>query len=117
MTSAPVAVTTTSSRFAPHNTVGTGPVSFERKHHALFELFGVVERNQTGKDRFFPNRQTHAVTVLQSKSCFLVGEPKFFRLGPDLHNVRRRRTGLYKRNRPIHIFPGNPVGIALGPGR
>ena len=112
MTSQPSFVTTTSSssRAADQPSDG-GPVGFERKDHAFFDHFGIIERNQAAEDRFLPDRQTDAVAVLQRKSGFFIGEAELLRLGPELDHVGRGDARFDDADRRVHVVAATFVGV------
>src|SRR5437868_12118312 len=64
-------------------TVGGRPKSLERKNHTRLDLARMVKGDQPADHRFFPNRKTDPMAVLQRKTSLFIREPKFFRLGPN----------------------------------
>src|SRR5690606_36301537 len=84
--------------------VRRGPVRLEREHHALLEHLRVLERGEPREDRLLPDRQTHAVPVLERERGLLVREAELLRLGPQLHDVRRGGARTHRRDRDVHVL-------------
>ena len=47
----------------------------------------MIEGDQAAEDGFLPDGETDTVTVLEGERSFLIGEPEFFRLWPELDDV------------------------------
>src|SRR5438132_13183307 len=81
--------------------IGCRPVSFQSEHHAFLDYLGVVERNQTAEYRLFPDRQTHAMTILQRERRLFVGKTELLGLWPEFDDVGRGDAWLHDTDRGI----------------
>src|SRR5882757_4041724 len=90
-----------------------GAVSLERKHHALFDLEGVIERDQARDNRPLVERDAEAVAELQREGFHFIGKAEL--LGARKHG----RDFVGPDARPdlgdpcIHPFARLGVGILL----
>src|SRR5580704_15365822 len=66
--------------------IGGRPEGFQSEYHSGLDLVGMIQRNQAADDRFFPDRQADAMSVLQSEGGFFVGESEFLRFRPQRRN-------------------------------
>src|SRR3989337_2713724 len=65
--------------------VGGGPEGFQGKDHVLFDYLGIIEGLDEADDRLLPNREPHAVPVLQGERRLFIDKAELLRLRPDLH--------------------------------
>src|SRR5215472_8255850 len=76
----------------------------------------MIEGDQPADDRLFPDRKSHAMAILQSKTRFLVGEPELLRLGPNRGNLCRRTPGANEFNGGIEVLAASLISIDHGLG-
>src|SRR5258707_3182160 len=53
----------------------------------------MIQRDEPAEDWLFPDRQAHAVPILQRKRRLLVGEAELLRLRPELDDIGGRDAG------------------------
>src|ERR1019366_9915124 len=85
--------------------IGRGPEGLESEHHAGLDYGWMFERNQAADHRLLPDGKADSVAVLQSETCFLVGEAEFLRLGPHGGDFSGCAAWTHELNRGIEIFP------------
>src|SRR5690625_1089912 len=93
--------------------IGRRPVGLQREDHALLDELGVLEGGEPGADRLLPVGQHRAVSRLPRGGSLLVGEAELLGLGPQLDDVGSGGAGPHRRDRPVHVLPGDLVRIDL----
>src|SRR5215472_10271691 len=95
-------------------TITGRPEGLKGEDHALLNHFWMVERDKAAEDRFLPDGESDAMTVLEREGRFFIREAKLFCLGPELDNVSGRYTRLDGINGYIQNVTTVFVGIYHG---
>src|SRR5579883_467230 len=91
--------------------VAGGPEGYKREDHPLFDHFRMIQRDEAAEDRFLPDREAHAMPILQREGGLFICEAKRFCLWPEFDDIGSSDARLDGVNGGIENLTAVFVGV------